>query len=186
MPISGGFLTGPTSGTFIGDGSGLTGIVDVDNYLPISGGFLTGPVSGTFVGDGSGLTGIVDVDNYLPLSGGILTGPVSANQIVQNEPGTDYPFYTLSATITADADTSLVQGQTLGPYFANDKSIYDHQQTQAFTIATPAANTTYVGHYHQADFSGITNAIAPFHQTYGLKYVFTPAGVHGQYGSFNP
>jgi len=111
LPLSGGVLTGPLTGTvglfttslsapnlsgsFYGNGSGLTNITGTDGTkLPLSGGTLTGSltgtvglfttylssvsVSGTFYGDGSKLTGILGTDGTkLPLSGGTLTGSLT-------------------------------------------------------------------------------------------------------------
>ena len=103
LPLSGGVLTGSLTGTtglfttslsapnlsgsFFGNGSGLTNVID-GTKLPLSGGVLTGSltgttglfttsissvsVSGTHFGDGSKLTGIPS--SGLPLSGGTLTG----------------------------------------------------------------------------------------------------------------
>jgi hypothetical protein len=97
LPVAGGTLTGGLtgttatftvsvsapvlSGTFVGDGSRLTGL-NVSSYAPLSGATFTGSISapvlsGTFVGDGSRLTGL-NVSSYAPLSGATFTGSVSA------------------------------------------------------------------------------------------------------------
>jgi hypothetical protein len=111
LPLSGGALTGTLTGTvglfttslsapnlsgsFYGNGSGLTGVSGTDNTkLPLAGGVLTGALtgtvatfttsvsapnlSGTHYGDGSRLTGVSGTDNTkLPLAGGVLTGALT-------------------------------------------------------------------------------------------------------------
>ena len=111
LPLSGGALTGALTGTvgtfttslsapnlsgsFYGNGSGLTGVLGTDNTkLPLAGGVLTGALTGTIGlfttslsapnlsgahhGDGSKLTGVLGTDNTkLPLAGGVLTGALT-------------------------------------------------------------------------------------------------------------
>jgi hypothetical protein len=111
LPLSGGALTGALTGTtglfttslsapnlsgsFFGNGGGLTGVSGTDNTkLPLAGGVLTGAITGTIAtfttsvsspnlsgvhyGDGSRLTGVLGTDGTkLPLSGGALTGSLT-------------------------------------------------------------------------------------------------------------
>jgi hypothetical protein len=73
-----------TAGSFVGDGSLITGVVSTDNTkLPIAGGTMTGTlntldvsVGGIISGNGSGLTNLNDTTK-LPKAGGTMTGTLN-------------------------------------------------------------------------------------------------------------
>jgi hypothetical protein len=58
VQASGSNFTGSFSGSFIGDGSGLTGVASTGSFNTFTASFNTGSFTGSFTGDGSGLVNV--------------------------------------------------------------------------------------------------------------------------------